>query len=159
MQTAQLTRYSTSAAQTEALGAQLGRLLRLGDIVCLDGELGAGKSCFARGLGRGLLVPVDDPIASPSFTLIAEHDGRLPFVHADLYRIEAVAELDALGLEEYFERAVTAVEWFDRFESRRPHERIDVRLAFAEDDGRVIELRAFGAEAVARLAALGEAGA
>ena len=77
------------------------------------GDLGVGKTCFVKGLARGLDLP-ETQILSPTFTMIQEHQGRLPLFHIDLYRLESVA-LDDLGLREYlFSEAVAAVEWFER---------------------------------------------
>jgi len=79
---------SHSQAQTRRFGARLGELLQGGDVICLAGELGAGKTCFAQGIGRGL--GIEGPVTSPSFTLINEYgqeQARLPFYHVDLYRL------------------------------------------------------------------------
>ena len=103
---------TASAEETEAWGARLARCLNPGAIIGLEGELGAGKTCFVRGLALGL-EGNPDRVHSPTFTLIAEYlDGRLPLYHIDLYRLEG-AEIEELGLEEYlFGTGVTAIEWF-----------------------------------------------
>ena len=79
---------SHSPQETQALGERLGRVLMAGDVVSLVGELGAGKTCFVQGLARGLGVPAERRIASPTFTIVNEHFGRLTLFHVDLYRLE-----------------------------------------------------------------------
>jgi tRNA threonylcarbamoyladenosine biosynthesis protein TsaE len=98
---------------TAELGRKLGGLLLAGDLICLIGELGAGKTSFAQGVARGL--GVEGQVRSPSFTLIHEYYGRLPLYHLDLYRLNDPSELEDLGYEEYFYGdGVALVEWADR---------------------------------------------
>src|SRR5258706_8813130 len=104
---------SASPEETEAIAACLGRATAPGDVIGLEGELGAGKTAFVRGLAAGLGIDPED-VASPTFTMVAEHRGRVPLVHVDLYRLSPGAG-DVEALREYAsETAVTAVEWFDR---------------------------------------------
>lgn len=106
---------SASVADTRRLGERLGHHVRGGDVVLLYGDLGAGKTAFTQGIGRG--VGVARTINSPTFTLLKEYAGRLPLYHFDLYRIENADELDTLGFEQYFEgEGVCVVEWADRAE-------------------------------------------
>ncbi len=108
-----VTLHSASASQTHRLGALLGGLLRPGDVVLLEGPLGAGKTALTQGIGAGL--GVRETINSPTFTLLKEYMGRLPLYHFDLYRIEDPEELFALGFEDYFGgEGVCVVEWADR---------------------------------------------
>ncbi len=108
-----VTLHSASASQTHRLGALLGGLLRPGDVVLLEGPLGAGKTALTQGIGAGL--GVRETINSPTFTLLKEYMGRLPLYHFDLYRIEDPEELFALGFEDYFGgESVCVVEWADR---------------------------------------------
>src|ERR671911_2309313 len=101
-----------SADETLALAGAVGALLCAGDIVSLVGDLGAGKTVFARGIARAL--GVTEPVVSPSFTIVREYEGRVPLVHVDVYRLDRVQELHDIGLEELIEdRAVTLVEWGD----------------------------------------------
>jgi tRNA threonylcarbamoyladenosine biosynthesis protein TsaE len=124
---------------TRALGARLGRLLRAGDVLALSGDLGAGKTCLVQGLAEGLGVA--SPVTSPTFILIAEHAGRLPLYHVDLYRTESLDEIRALGIEDLLGgEGVTAIEWGDRAEPLLPSGSLRVRLSGVGDEPRTIEL-------------------
>jgi tRNA threonylcarbamoyladenosine biosynthesis protein TsaE len=101
-----------SPAETEAAGEALGRRLRVGDVVLLTGELGAGKTTFVRGVARG--VGSDAPVASPTFQLVRVYRGRVQLAHVDLYRIEKPPELADLGLDELADQGAVVVEWGDR---------------------------------------------
>ena len=126
---------TTCAAETEALAAGLAPHLAAGDLLCLHGELGTGKTCFVRGLARGL--GVTRPVTSPSFVLVHEYRGRLPLYHVDLYRLEG-REVDDLGLEELREQAVMAIEWADRLPRRLPGPVVLVHLREAGESAREI---------------------
>ena len=105
--------HSASAARTHRLGALLGALLQPGDVVLLDGPLGAGKTALTQGIGAALGIA--GAINSPTFTLLKEYQGRLPLYHFDLYRIEDPEELFTLGFEDYFGgEGACVVEWADR---------------------------------------------
>jgi tRNA threonylcarbamoyladenosine biosynthesis protein TsaE len=125
---------------TRALGATLAVAARPGDLVCLWGELGAGKTQFAKGFGAGLGVTA--VINSPSFVLMAEYAGRLPLFHIDLYRLATAEEAMAGGLiDERQASGVTLVEWPDRLGSALPHERLDIRIDGSGDEPRTITVR------------------
>jgi len=124
-----------SAEDMRSLGERLGQALRIGDVVALSGPLGSGKTTFVQGLARGLGVPPDRHVASPSFALVNEHPGRRPFVHVDFYRIRSFAELPELGLEEAFDFSVTAIEWAERFPEALPEDHLHITVV-AEDSGR-----------------------
>jgi tRNA threonylcarbamoyladenosine biosynthesis protein TsaE len=101
---------------TRHLGAALARALQAGDLVVLEGDLGAGKTFLVRAIARGLGVPSRLPVTSPTFTLVNEHRTRIPLVHADLYRLGDADELVELGLMDRIGRdAIVLVEWGDRF--------------------------------------------
>lgn len=107
---------SCSPAQTQALGEALGRVLGPATVILLSGDLGAGKTCFTQGLARGLGVPADEPVVSPSYTLMNPYRGRLDLYHFDLYRLTSPEDLIDLGVDEYLcGNGVTVVEWGDRF--------------------------------------------
>jgi tRNA threonylcarbamoyladenosine biosynthesis protein TsaE len=143
-----------STDETLALAQSVGELLRPGDVVSLAGDLGTGKTVFARGVARSL--GVDEPIVSPTFTIVREYEGRVPVVHVDVYRIETFQELHDLGFEEVVrDDAVTLVEWGDVVDGMLPGDRLDVRLvAGADDDERVIEIEGRGRTWRARAAEL-----
>jgi len=106
---------SAGPEETRALGQLLGELADAGLIVLLNGDLGAGKTCFAQGVARGLGVSSASPVTSPSYTLLNIHHGRLPFYHFDLYRLSQVDDLTELGYDEFAEGdGLTLVEWADR---------------------------------------------
>ncbi len=140
----ELVRISRSADDTRALGGSLAAHLVPGDLICLYGDLGAGKTTFIQGLARGL--GVSDPVTSPSFTLIHEHRGRLPFYHLDLYRLGA-EDLAEAGIEEALDTAaVVAVEWAERLPPGLRRGALAVQIDFGEEgpNSRVLRLRPLG---------------
>lgn len=143
---------------TLALARRLAELLRPGDVVLLEGELGAGKTCFVRGIAEGL--GVRERVLSPTFTLLREYEGRLPLYHLDAYRLEGPWDLHDLGLEEYLEgQGVLAVEWADRARGFFTGEHLDVSLAFAEGgEARRVVMRPRGDSWKERLERMGGEG-
>ncbi len=119
-------------AATRALGRALGACADGPVVVALVGDLGAGKTAFAQGVGEGLQVA--EAVVSPTFVLVSEYDGRLPLLHADVYRLEA-DELDAVGLEEQVEGwpGVALIEWADRFPHLVPEAHVVVRIGIVGD--------------------------
>jgi tRNA threonylcarbamoyladenosine biosynthesis protein TsaE len=105
---------TASPAETEELGRRLGERLAPGDVVLLNGELGAGKTTFVRGVARG--VGSAAPVASPTFQLVRVYPGPLQLAHVDLYRIESSAGLADLGLDELSDQGAVVVEWGDRID-------------------------------------------
>jgi len=132
---------TSSAAETQALAAALGGAARAGDVLLLEGPLGAGKTCFTQGLARGLGVKT--PVKSPTFVLVTQHHGRVPLTHVDLYRVEGTQSLDDLGLEERGDGAVLAVEWGEKLASRLA-DGLVVVLAEEADGRRGITATALG---------------
>lgn len=129
-----------SADETQAVGARLAESLGPGDVVALTGELGAGKTCFAQGLARGLGVTAR--AVSPTFVLINEYRGRLPVHHVDAYRTESLTELLDLGLEELFSGdGVTIVEWADKLLPLLPPDAVHVHIEGVGDEPRAITIR------------------
>lgn len=143
-----------TAAELQAVAERLGRLMQAGDVLALTGPLGAGKTTFVQGVARGLGVPADRHVASPTFALVNEHPGRVPLVHADLYRVADARELEELGLTDAFDRAAVAIEWLDRFPDAAPPERLEIAIDVAADDSRTLTFRPRGARAAALLSAL-----
>jgi tRNA threonylcarbamoyladenosine biosynthesis protein TsaE len=129
------------AATTRVLAARLAAAARAGDLVCLVGELGAGKTQFAKGFAVGL--GVTGTVSSPTFVLMAEYAGRLPLFHLDLYRLADAEDALAGGLiDDRQIEGVTIVEWAERLGSALPRARLDVIIDGSGDDPRRIALRA-----------------
>ena len=132
-------------ASTRELAARLAVAARPGDLLCLVGELGAGKTQFAKGFAVGL--GIDDVVSSPTFVLMAEYDGRLPMFHLDLYRIADAADALAGGLlDERQLDGVVLVEWAERLGDALPTARLDVLIDGTADEPRRITLRAGAAD-------------
>ena len=148
---------SASAAGTRDLAAALAELVRPGDIVLLAGDLGAGKTAFAQGFGRAL--GVDETITSPTFTLVNRYDGRLPFYHLDVYRLNRLDEVADLGLAEFLdEGGVMLIEWGDTITPVLPADFLEVRIELGDgDDDRHFEFRTVGTRWAARQRALAAA--
>jgi tRNA threonylcarbamoyladenosine biosynthesis protein TsaE len=128
-----------SADATRALAARIARCATPGTVIALSGDLGAGKTCFIQGLAAGL--GVDGPVTSPTFVMIAEHAGRLPLYHVDLYRTETLGEIRALGLAELMGgEGLTAIEWAERAEPLLPARAVRVRIQGAGDEPRTVEI-------------------
>ena len=120
--------HSRSEADTRRAGERLGRSLEPGDAVLLRGNLGMGKTVFARGAAVALGVP-EEEIRSPSFTLVNPYTGTFPVFHVDLYRIEKTEDLDELGLEEVLgTEGVALVEWAERLGPYRPEHCVEVTI-------------------------------
>ena len=105
---------SQNPDETRALARSLASELRIGDLVALQGDLGAGKTVFAQGLGEGLHVSPEVPVRSPTFAIFNIHQGPKPMVHADLYRIDDPEEIEALGLIDLLEGSVMVIEWAEK---------------------------------------------
>lgn len=128
------------AAETRALGARLAAAARPGDLVCLVGDLGAGKTQLAKGFAAGL--GVTDTVSSPTFVLMTEYDGRLPLFHLDLYRLEDAVDALAGGLlDERQLEGVALVEWAERLGRALPVARLDVVIDGTGEEPRRIALR------------------
>jgi tRNA threonylcarbamoyladenosine biosynthesis protein TsaE len=146
---------------TRAFGRSLAGVLEAGDLVVLDGPLGAGKTALAQGIGAGLGVRGD--VTSPTFVISRVHrpdpdrGGRLPLVHVDAYRLGGVADVDDLDLDASLDESVTVVEWGAGKVEQLADDRLHVRIARREDETRVVELTAHGAAWSDRLAAVGVA--
>jgi len=149
---------SHSPEQTRRLGVRLGELLKPGDLMLLDGDLGAGKTTFAQGIARGWGSL--DPVTSPTFVLINEYrradEARL--FHFDAFRLEGPEEALVLGLQEILEAGgPVMIEWPDRVRSMLPPEGLWVRLRWVDDSRRALQLEAHGARSEALLRAFRKA--
>jgi tRNA threonylcarbamoyladenosine biosynthesis protein TsaE len=139
-----------SVDDTRSLAAELAPLLQAGDLRVLAGELGAGKTAFVQGLGRGL--GVTEPITSPAFVLVRSYPGRLTLTHLDVYRLDQMQELVDLGIGEVLdEGGVSAIEWGDVVTPALPADLLEIRLApGAGDDDRNLTFEAVGPSWAAR---------
>lgn len=119
---------SNSREDTFNLGRQLGEKARAGQVYCLDGDLGVGKTVFTQGFARGL--GIEAPVASPTFTIVQQYDeGRLPLWHFDVYRIGDISEMDEIGWEDcFYGEGVCLVEWSSRIEELLPEDAIHITI-------------------------------
>jgi len=144
-----LIRDCASVEATRELACALGRRVSAGLVIALTGDLGSGKTTFVQGLARGLDVPSDCYVTSPSFTLINEYPGRIPLYHADLYRLGEGSDLEGIGLLEHLEgEGVVAIEWAGYLGNCLPARHLTVHLEIAGRGERRVILCAYGLEAV-----------
>jgi tRNA threonylcarbamoyladenosine biosynthesis protein TsaE len=130
-----------SASETIRLGKNIGSRLLPGDVVALVGELGTGKTQLIKGMATGIGVGKPTYISSPSFTLIHEYPGKIPFYHIDLFRLEREKEAEGLGLEDYFQgKGIAAIEWADKIPSFLPKEILLIRIAYTGIHTRSLEI-------------------
>jgi tRNA threonylcarbamoyladenosine biosynthesis protein TsaE len=135
---------SQSPAGTQAVGKAVAEISRLGDVIALTGELGAGKTVFVRGLAEALGA---DPraVSSPTFVLMQEYDATPPVLHIDAYRIESLTELETTGWTETLAaESISVIEWAERIAGELPADRLVVRLSHLGDSRRSIELIGLG---------------
>ena len=138
---AEMLTVTNSALETRLLGEQLAERLQAGDVVVLEGELGAGKSELARGIARGL--GVSETVTSPSFTILNVYEsGKIPLYHFDWYRLENEEELYELGMDEYLGGdGIAVVEWAERCPDAVPDGAIRIRLEVTGENEREIAVR------------------
>ena len=130
---------SKSEDDTKNIGRDLGKKLKRGDVVCLCGELGSGKTTITKGIASALGIN-EREITSASFTIIAEHEAETPLYHIDLYRVSA-GDISELGLHEYIgKEGISVIEWAERAESEMPEESIIIILKHTGDNSRDIEI-------------------
>ncbi|RTZ95517.1 MAG: tRNA (adenosine(37)-N6)-threonylcarbamoyltransferase complex ATPase subunit type 1 TsaE [Deltaproteobacteria bacterium] len=135
---------TTCAEQTFQLGRIVGRQIKTGTILTLTGDLGSGKTAFVQGLARGLDVPPDYYITSPTYTLVNDYPGRLPFYHVDLYRLATLTDIEEIGLRDIISgNVVTAIEWADRLHKDDLDDHLAVRIQFGNTDIQHGESRQF----------------
>ena len=135
---------SHSAGQTTQIGRKLGGLLEPGDVIALVGDLGAGKTCLARGVAEGIGAN-PDTVTSPTFVLINEYQGTIPLYHFDAYRLRGADDMYALGADEYFAgNGACLVEWADRVEEALPDDYLRITIEITGPAARAIRLEARG---------------
>ncbi|ACO86855.1 tRNA (adenosine(37)-N6)-threonylcarbamoyltransferase complex ATPase subunit type 1 TsaE [Clostridium botulinum] len=116
-----------SISKTIDIGNFIGRHCNSGDILCLNGDLGAGKTHLSKGIAKGLNIK--DNITSPTFNIVNEYDGRLKLYHFDVYRVNDPDEIEAIGFDEYiFGEGISIIEWSDYIEDLIPNEHMDIRI-------------------------------
>jgi tRNA threonylcarbamoyladenosine biosynthesis protein TsaE len=130
-----------TADETRALAQRIGEMLEAGDFIALIGPLGAGKTAFVQGLADGL--GAEGRVTSPTFVLMRLHRGPVPLAHADAYRLEGATDLADLGLTDWMDGSVVALEWADTVPEALPAERIEVRIEYA-GEGRRLRIRGLG---------------
>lgn len=146
---------STSPEQTHALGYKLGKLLRGGDVICLVGDLGAGKTALAKGIGEAL--DVQEPMTSPTFTFIIEYQAftqgkPVRLVHMDLYRLNHPEEVEVIGVGENMqEDSICLIEWPEVAEDTLPQDILEVRIEGSGEDKRIITLHSLATQWEERL--------
>lgn len=136
---------TNSPEETKKLGIMIGRLCRPGDVIALDGDLGAGKTCLIQGLAEGLDVAKESYVRSPTFTILNVHQGRIPLYHFDLYRLSDIDELEEIGYREYiYGDGVAALEWASNVEEAIPAECLGIVIKRTGEEEREIEITAAG---------------
>jgi len=134
-----LVKITKSEEETREIGRAIGKGLLPGDIICLIGELGSGKTTITQGIAQG--VGVRTFVSSASFKLINEYEGRIPVYHFDLFRLEKLSEVEELGYREYFyNQGVTIIEWAEKIKPLWPDERIEIELKIVSENAREIRI-------------------
>ncbi len=130
-------------SETLALGQRLASILQPGDVILLNGRLGTGKTLLTSGIAEGL--GITDPISSPSFVLARRYDdGFLPLIHADVYRLSSIGELEDLELEEEAEDGVLVIEWGEAVASAITEDRLEVSITMDDETGRSFRFEPYG---------------
>lgn len=128
--------------ETEKFGIFLGENLRPGDVVCLNGDLGAGKTTLTKSIAKGLVI--DDYVTSPTFTIVNEYYGKIDLYHIDTYRLDDMVDVDYLGFDEYFySDGVTIVEWAEKIRDALPEEYMEINIK-SHDDKRDLDINYVG---------------
>ncbi|MGQ9508624.1 MAG: tRNA (adenosine(37)-N6)-threonylcarbamoyltransferase complex ATPase subunit type 1 TsaE [Thermodesulfobacteriota bacterium] len=136
---------SKNPSETIRIGRRIGRNLHRGDVVALVGELGVGKTQLIKGLVSGIGGVKSYALTSPSFVLINEYLGKIPFYHIDLFRVNEEREAEELGIEEYLQgEGITAIEWADKIPNLLPPELLWIHLYYTGEKSRLIECIAKG---------------
>lgn len=140
-----ITFVTNNERETFQLGYKIGTMLKKGDVISLNGDLGAGKTHLTKGIAAGL--GVDDYITSPTFTIVNEYKGRLPFYHFDVYRIDDIYEMYEIGFDEYlYGDGVCVVEWGDMVEELLPKDKIYIYIKKLDDSIREVQIKGLEGE-------------
>jgi len=132
-------KFTRSEEETRKIGIAIGKSLLPGDIICLVGELGSGKTTITQGIAQGL--GVRGSVSSASFKLINEYKGRIPVYHFDLFRLDKLSGVEELGYREYFyNQGVTIIEWAEKMRPLWPEERIEIELKIISENSREIRI-------------------
>ena len=135
---------TNSAKETILIGEKLAKTLKPGDVIALSGNLGSGKTTFTKGIGNGLGVKDSKRINSPTFVLIKEYSGKIPLYHLDLYRLDALKEIENLAIEEYiYGTGVTVIEWAEKMKGLLPERYISVRFKIKSYNKREVTIEDF----------------
>lgn len=125
---------SNSAADTKKIAAELVNTLNPGSVICMYGDLGAGKTAFVQGMAAAL--GIDEPVTSPTFTIVNEYYGKMPLYHFDVYRIGSSDEMFEIGFDEYIDGdGISVIEWAELIEDILPEDRINVTILKNMDKG------------------------
>ncbi len=149
-----ITMHTNSADETRAVAARIAPILRAGDLLILSGDLGGGKTAFVQGLAAAM--GISEPVTSPTYVLAQTYEGPLRLHHLDLYRLDSAAEVMDLAVPELLaDRAVTAIEWGERFLEQLPPEYLQIRFALGNGiDERILEIEPVGPSWQSRIEAL-----
>lgn len=133
--------YLKTLDDTSRFGRLLARLTLPGDVICLDGDLGAGKTALTQQIALGLDVPSSCYVTSPSFAVLQEYPGRVPLYHMDFYRLSSEVDVEDMGLDEFFFLSgLTVIEWSIRAGSLIPGSRLLLNMTIAEDLARIVQI-------------------
>lgn len=137
---------SDSTECTKQIAADFSKQLKPGDVLCLYGDLGAGKTAFVQGLTKGLCIT--GHVSSPTFTIVNEYDGQVPVYHFDVYRIGDAEEMDEIGFDEYiYGNGISVIEWPQNIQEILPEKRYDITIAkdyTKEENYRIIQIEKRG---------------
>lgn len=130
--------------ETQKIGERLAKQCQGGEILCLSGNLGAGKTTFVKGIARGLGID-EKNVNSPTFVIMNVYEGRLPLYHFDFYRLESHKDIEGIGYDEFiYGRGVAVVEWAERFGRLMPSEHLSIELSDQGEQTRVLNFKATG---------------
>jgi len=135
---------TNSPSETSRLGEQLARQCKGGEIFCLSGNLGSGKTTFTKGLAKGLKID-EKKVNSPTFVIMNAYEGKVPLYHFDFYRFEKLEEIGGVGYDEFlYGNGVAVIEWAERFGALMPPERLEFKFTYEGEAKRSIEFKAYG---------------